>query len=148
MDTINATMDGKLSTILETVRTYVGLMKSQFISLAETQRSAGLDMSAEVTGSHAGGGYIRNPEIAQLHGNEYVLNSPTVNALGGKMGIENLIASLRFPKSINASNIVRTSTSTSSMSNDNRVIFENANFPHIYDVSGLVRNMKQMQNQK
>lgn len=85
---------------------------------------------------------------------EYVLNSEDVKKLGGYTGISRLRQAVGLSDALRAS-IGRSvsvlsrgniSNSHSTITTDNRVVIENANFPHVMDASGLIRNLKQLAN--
>jgi len=147
LDTLNITADSKLGIMAQTVARYSAQMKESLLSIT---KETGVDVTgitdtnSEILGANATGGSINKTGLYLDHEGEYMLNGPTVNALGGVRGVESMIASLRFPKPISPSQIVRSSSSTSTSTADNRVIIENASFPHVVDGSGLIRNLKQL----
>ena len=140
MDTLNTTMDGKLLAILETVRTYARQMRSEFASIAQAASEVGVNMTGILPGFASGGPIPTNMAI-QAHAGEYMLNTKDVSLLGGYSGVENLLASLRFP-SINAGSI-RSSNSVSSISTDKSVKIDKVVVSHAVDVGGFLRNLKQ-----
>lgn len=140
MDTLNTTMDGKLLTILETVRTYARQMRSEFASIAQAASEVGVNMTGILPGFASGGPIPTNMAI-QAHAGEYMLNTKDVSLLGGYSGVENLLASLRFP-SVNAGSI-RSSNSVSSISTDKSVKIDKVVVSHAVDVGGFLRNLKQ-----
>ncbi len=144
LTTINITMSDKLMEILQMVRIYASQMRSEFASIARAASEAGIDMGGILPGFDKGGPIPFDMAI-QAHRGEYVLNKRDVDQLGGFAGVEKLRTAIRLPsfKMIGAGNVVRTSN-TSSVKNDNRVVIENANFPHVVDGSGLIRNLKQL----
>lgn len=155
MDTLNISMDGKLLNILQTVQLYAGQMRSEFASIVEAAGEAGVNLTGgnntnsatgeKVKGSKDTGGPINETGLYLNHEGEYMLNAPTVNALGGQRGVENLLASLRFPKPISANSIVRTNTNISSPTVDKSVNLNGPiSFPQVVDGSGLIRNLKQI----
>jgi hypothetical protein len=144
MDILRSTMGSKLDTILQTVKLYASQMRSEFASIARAASEAGIDMGG-ILPQFDKGGPIPFDMAIQAHRGEYVLNKRDVESLGGFAGVEKLRTAIRLPsfKMIGAGNVVRTSN-TSSVKNDNRVVIENANFPHVVDGSGLIRNLKQL----
>lgn len=140
-DKLTPELKGQLEIMKELVEQYVADMLDK---LSEITGESGIEYGEDTEGSYASGGYITYAQKAQLHGNEYVLNSPTVNALGGKTGVENLVSSLRFPKAVGAGNIVTNSSSSSVTTIDKGVSISNLNLPNIYDVSGFLRNLKSL----
>lgn len=144
LTTINISMSDKLMEILQTVRSYASQMRSEFMSIARAASEAGVDMGGILPGFDKGGP-IPSDMAIKAHAGEYMLNKRDVDDLGGFAGVEKLRTAIRLPsfKMIGAGNVVRTSNA-SSVKNDNRVVIENANFPHVVDGSGLIRNLKQL----
>ncbi len=98
------------------------------------------------------GGPVLYDQMAKIHGGEYMLNAQTVRALGGFAGVEKLVAMVNAPGlagmfSGAAARIVQPAPGTYhnvSPSVDRRVqILGNINIPHVYDVSGFIRNLEQ-----
>lgn len=140
LDTLNATMGGKLFEILMTVASYARQMRSEFASIAEAASDVGINMTGILPG-YASGGPIPTNMAIQAHAGEYMLNAKDVSLLGGYSGVENLLASLRFP-SVNAGSI-RSNNSVSSISTDKSVKIDKVVVSHAVDVGGFLRNLKQ-----
>jgi TP901 family phage tail tape measure protein len=141
---LEITFGTRFKNISETVIDYIKDMKRELLSFAEetgtTLNLSNLNLSDKKIEGYATGGYIPQNKIAQLHANEYVLNSATVNSLGGKSGVESMISSLRFPELVSAKVIQSTSNNSSSI--DKSVKINNLNLPSVVDINGFVRNIK------
>lgn len=102
----------------------------------------------------AKGGPIYHDMIAKVHKKEYVLNAKTVAAMGGFAGVERLVARVNAPdlagmfgRGGGMGTMVAGGTSYSTINNNNsvdrRIMGINVNLPHVYDVSGFIRNLEQ-----
>jgi len=90
------------------------------------------------------GGPIPFTGPAIVHKGEYMLNTDNVKSLGGISGVRNMLSSVRFPKPISENSIVRASSSSTSIDKGTHITGNTINVPNVYDVSGFIRNLKQM----
>jgi len=141
MDNLNATFSGKLDIMLEIVRTYSSQMRREFLSVVRAMEEAQMATATlGATTSRAIGGPIYRDEVAQLHAGEYVLTAQDVRNLGGFVGVEKLRVYAQVPK-------VRISTGQPNVVNNtttNTMKFGNIVLPNVYDVSGFLRNIRQL----
>jgi len=90
------------------------------------------------------GGPVLYNQMARIHRGEYMLNAQTVRALGGFAGVERLVATINMSQSQWRMPQINPAQSPSSITNDRRVqIWGDIKLPHVYDASGLIRNLEQ-----
>lgn len=139
----------------QNITAMINRLKQQWIDYQRVMMEAqSMTTPVKPKASYASGGPITEDMVIQAHKGEYVLNSEDVKKLGGYTGINRLRHAVGLSDSLQAS-IGRSvsilskgsvSNNHSTVSNDNRVVIENASFPNVVDASGLIRNLRQLAN--
>lgn len=102
-----------------------------------------VDQFLNAAKSYQSGGAITSNQLAFLHSGEYVLNAKNVQLLGGFSGVERLVANLSTPKISIPTPSFNIPVVPQVINNDTGVKINrlDLNMPHVYDVSGFVRNL-------
>lgn len=137
---LGITFDDNLNTILASIQIWASRARSEIQSVLEMSASAGGPIFLP---GFAKGGPIPADMAIQAHAGEYMLNAKDVQKMGGYSGVERLLSALHFP-SMNANNVVKSSSVSSSVTHDNRIQGLSVSLPNVYDASGFIRNLKQL----
>lgn len=125
-----------------------GIVPGSYVASGYTslpsESSLNSDFQSGVRYQFDSGGPIPKDMIAQLHAKEYVLNAKTVASLGGFAGVERLVATINMSQSQWRMPQINPAQTSTSITNDRRVqILGDIKLPHVYDASGLIRNLEQ-----
>jgi hypothetical protein len=135
---LNLTTNTWLSEMAASVSRYCSQMRADLASIS----ADGLFLP-----QYESGGPIFADQVAKLHAGEYVLNEDDVRRLGGLAGVDKARLAIREPIKTLSPNISKTSNVTNSSSRttiDQSVKLTGPiQLPHVYDASGLIRNLRQ-----